>query len=129
MRYERLRRVDELLKREISAFCERNIARELTGLLTITQVKTSSDLRHARVYESVLGPPAAAETALDRLKQYRPDMQHQIAVAVQLKFTPVLTFHTDHSPEHGDHVLSILDELHLLDPEPGEPAPPTDEPT
>ena len=113
-----MRRVDELLQRELSSYCERAVSREVAGLVTITQVKTSSDLRHAKVFYSVLGTPEAQAAALETLCQHRRDMQHQIAATVQLKFTPVLSFHLDNSPAQGDHVLSILDDLHLLRPDP-----------
>ncbi len=115
MKYDRMRRVDELLRREIGRICERDIVPELSSLLTITQVKTAPDLRHAQVFFSVFGPPDEQTKAYRLLNRKRAQMQKEVGSAVQLKYTPVLHFKVDHTPEQADRVLSILDELDLSD--------------
>ena len=115
MKYERMRRVDELIQRELGLLCEREIAPYLSGLITITKVKTSSDLRHAQVYFSVMGGEDVHEQALKLMLDRRTHLQHEIATRIKLKYTPVLKFHVDQSPEQADHVLAILSELGLDD--------------
>ncbi|MDT8390702.1 MAG: 30S ribosome-binding factor RbfA [Lentisphaeria bacterium] len=115
MNSERMRRVDGLIHRELSMLCEREIAPYVKGLVTITKIKTSPDLRHAQVYFSVLGDHDTHDEALKLLLKQRPHLQKQLAANVQLKYTPVLKFHVDQNPEQADHVLSLLSELGLDD--------------
>ena len=113
MSKERMRRVDEVLKREISSTIEKELAGEFKALVTITRVKTAPDLRHAKVFVSVLGSEAQHLEALEALRHYRHELQHQIARRVTLKFTPVLSFELDRTPEEADRILSIIDELDI----------------
>lgn len=115
MKHERMRRVDEMIQRELGMLCKREISSYVSGLLTITEVKTSPDLRHAQVYFSVLGSAEAHGQALKLLLGHRAHFQHEIATRIKLKYTPVLKFHVDTSPEQADHVLSIISELGLQD--------------
>ena len=115
MKAERMRRVNGLIQRELGMLCEREIAPYLSGLVTITKVKTSPDLRHAQVYFSVLGGEDAHREALSLMLDKRVHLQHEIAAKVKLKYTPVLKFHVDQSPEEADNVLSIISELGLDD--------------
>lgn len=115
MNDERMRRIDELVQRELSMLCEREITPYAKGLVTITKIKTSPDLRHAQVYFSVLGDDADHDEALKLLLGKRKHFQKQLAANVKLKYTPVLKFHVDQNPAQADHVLSILSELGLDD--------------
>jgi ribosome-binding factor A len=116
-----MRRVNELLKREIGMYCEREIAAEIKGLLTITAVKTSPDLRTAHVYFSLFSQETSDEEALDVLMRNRAEIQHVLARVCHLKYTPVLDFRPDHTPAEADHILAVLDELGV-DSEEEEPA-------
>lgn len=117
MTTDRMRRVDELLKRELGTVFERELAGEMDALVTITRVKTSSDLRHAKVFVSVLGSEKQHEKAIEKLQEHRAEFQHRIAQRITLKFTPVLSFELDRTPEHADRILSIIDELEIPDDE------------
>ncbi len=117
--YDRLLRVNELLKRELGELFERHIAPMLkAGLITVTSVKTTPDLRHAAVSFSVLGAPDGGEHALRCLLAQRKFLQDQLAHHVTLKFTPVLQFKLDRTGAKADNVLHLLDELKLPDEEP-----------
>ncbi len=111
----RMRRVNQLLQRELGILCERRVVSELSSLLTITGVKTSPDLRHAQVFYSVLGESsdwAAAQAALDK---HRVELQAALAQSVVLKYTPVLQFRPDPTLEQADRVFSIIESLDLDD--------------
>ncbi|MFW5996630.1 MAG: 30S ribosome-binding factor RbfA, partial [Lentisphaeria bacterium] len=111
MSYNRITRVNEVLKREISEWFEKNLATEIDALITFTTIDTSADLQHAKVFISVLGGEALEIETLELLEQFRPSLQHHLAKRVKLKFTPVLEFHCDHTPRDADRVLSIIDEV------------------
>lgn len=121
MKYNRMQRVNELIKRELGMLCERDVVSEIHGLLTVTSVDTAPDLRTATVNFSVLGSDEDRKHALDVLRKHRRRLQAELNRRVELKFTPVLTFRIDRSLEAADRVLTILDDLDLSDvPDAGE---------
>ena len=115
----RLLRVNELLKRELSAL----LVRELSFpdlLVTVNQVDVTPDLKNAHVFISVLGSKGRKEV-LPKLEASRSALQAGLSKHVVLKYTPHLVFHLDDSIERGDRVLEIMQQI----PEP-EPAPATE---
>lgn len=113
--YDRMLRVNELVKRELSERIERDIAAEAKGLVTVTAVKVAPDLRSAHVMVSVLG--AKEETVLEMLERDRADLQRALARNTSLKYTPILDFRIDRSLQKADEVLDIIDELDIDDNE------------
>lgn len=109
--YDRMDRVNELVKRELGERIEREVAAEVNGLLTVTGVRVAPDLRSARVMISFLGPEPERKKVLPLLERERGDLQHALAAHTALKYTPVLDFRLDSSLERGDHVLGLIDEI------------------
>lgn len=106
----RLARVAEILKRELSTAILREVP-FAGGIVTVTGVDVSPDLRNATVHVGVLGTAAQQKDALERLEQNRGLLQAECAKRVVLKFTPHLHFSLDESLERGARVLDILDQL------------------
>ena len=79
------------------------------GFVTVTAVKTSPDLRHARVYVSVLGDEAARAASLDGLRSAHGFLQRRVAAELTLKHTPTLTFEYDDSVDRGMRITELLD--------------------
>ncbi|HEY1770588.1 MAG TPA: 30S ribosome-binding factor RbfA [Chthoniobacterales bacterium] len=105
----RLLRVNELLKRELSAL----LVREMNFgevLVTVHQVDVTPDLKNAHIYISVLGKNGRHEV-LPKLEANRATLQADLAKHVVLKYTPHLVFHLDDSIERGSRVLEILQEI------------------
>lgn len=105
----RLLRVNELLKRELSAL----LVREMNFgnvLVTVNQVDVTPDLKSAHVYISVLGSEGRKEV-LPKLEANRAALQADLSKHVVLKYTPHLVFHLDDSIERGSRVLEILQEI------------------
>jgi ribosome-binding factor A len=106
----RMRRVNETLKQVLSegigALKDPRI-----GFVTVTGVETSSDLRHARVFVSVLGSERKRDASLAGLTAAHGVLQAQIAREVRLKRTPQLTFEYDPSVERGVRMTQLIDEL------------------
>jgi ribosome-binding factor A len=108
MKHRQLR-VNELVKRELSAI----IARELNFegvLVSVNAVDVTPDLKNAHVFVSILGSGNGA-TVIDRLEAHRPALQAELSRHVVLKYTPHLIFHLDDSIERGARVLEILQDL------------------
>ena len=115
MTSDRMRRVNELILRELGNLCEREIVSEVDALVTITQVITSPDLHQARVLVSVMGDIEQQRRALHLLRNKRALFQHELATRIKLKYTPVLTFKLDETLAQADRILNILDQMNLED--------------
>ena len=105
----RMLRVNEVVKRELSAI----IAREMNfegALVSINHVNVASDLKTAHVFVSVLGADAGP-AAMKKLEDHRPALQAELARRVTMKFTPHLLFHLDESIARGSRVVQILQEI------------------
>jgi ribosome-binding factor A len=105
----RLLRVNELLKRELSALLVREMTFE-NLLVTVNQVDVTPDLKSAHVYVSVLGSKGRKEV-LPKLEANRAALQADLSKLVVLKYTPHLVFHLDDSIERGSRILEILQEI------------------
>ena len=81
------------------------------GFVTVTDVETSPDLRHAVVYVSVLGSERKRERSLDGLQAAHGLLQARIARELRMKRTPQLTFEYDPSVERGVRMTQLIDEL------------------
>jgi ribosome-binding factor A len=80
------------------------------GFVTVTDVKTSPDLRYARVYVSVLGDEATQEASLDGLRSAQGFLQARVAGELRLKFTPELAFQLDTTAARAARLEEILHE-------------------
>ncbi len=108
MKHRQLR-VNELVKRELSAIITREINFEGV-LVSINAVDVTPDLKSAHVFVSILGPTPGA-SVIDKLEAHRPALQAELSRHVVLKYTPHLVFHLDDSIERGARVLEILQNL------------------
>ena len=107
---ERMRRVNESLRQVLSEGVGQ-LKEPRIGFVTVTGVETSSDLRHARVYVSVLGAEAKRERSLAALQAAHSVLQARIARELRLKRTPQLAFEYDPSVERGVRMTKLIDEL------------------
>lgn len=108
----RIDRVNELLRSEISHLLAREIKDpRVGGVISVTEVIASSDLRSARVYISVMGRTADREQALEGIRSAASFLRRELRERVNLKHTPHMTFHLDDSIEEGDRVLRLMDGL------------------
>ena len=109
MAQDRMRRVDEAIRQVVGDVLARDIKDPRVGFVTVTDVKTSPDLRHARVYVSVLGDADEREASLEGLGSAHAFVQARIASELHLKHTPTLHFVIDETPERAARLREILD--------------------
>src|SRR5207302_945008 len=98
-------RVGEEIRHVLARIFERGTLRDpaLAGVrLTVTEVRPSADLRHARVYVVPLGG-GAVEPILEGLKRVRPYLRREMASQLQMKFIPDLSFAADTSFDEAAH--------------------------
>ena len=116
---QRTERVDELLRQEIGAIVAREVADPRVGFATITSVETTTDLRHAKVWVSVIGQPAERDAAVAALQHAMPFIRHELGKTLRLKRIPDLHVHLDDTAERGTRILQLLAEIETgLDPGP-----------
>ena len=106
----RMRRVDEAVREVLSDAIAKDLKDPRIGFITVTAVKTSPDLRHARVYVSVLGDAPAREASLEGLRSAHGFLQSAIASQLSIKRTPALTFHYDESVDRGMRINELIEE-------------------
>ncbi len=105
-----MRRVDEAVRAVLSDAIAKDLKDPRVGFVTVTGVKTSPDLRHARVYVSVLGDEETREASLEGLRSAHGFLQGSIASQLTLKHTPALTFEYDESVDRGMRISRLIDE-------------------
>ncbi len=108
----RTERVNELIRKELSWLLakEMNDPR-LPVLVTITRVDVSSDLRHGKVYVSIMGSDEEKRSALRMLQAATGFLHHELKPRLTLRYIPVLSFQLDDSIEEGTRMLQIMDKL------------------
>ena len=107
----RLQRVNEVLKRELSEIVAREVNFEPKVLVTIPAVQITSDLRHCSVFVSVIGEEYQKNDVIAELEEHRSTLQRELAKRVVIKYTPQLHFKLDDSIERGSRVLGIIQDL------------------
>jgi ribosome-binding factor A len=106
----RMRRVDEAVREVLSGAITQELKDPRIGFVTVTAVETSADLRHARVFVSVLGDEAQRRLSLDGLRSAHGYLQRRVAGELTLKHTPTLDFLYDDSLDRSLRIQSLLEE-------------------
>ncbi len=107
----RLNRINEELKREISNIINYEVTNSnVTGMISVTSVKISPDLRYARVYVSILNSKNIKQTLVG-LKSSSGFIRSRVAEKINLRVTPELVFELDDSMQYGEKIDTILKDI------------------
>ena len=106
-----MRRVDEAIRQVLGDAVSGNLKDPRVGFITVTDVRTSADLRHARVYVSVLGDAPQRQASLDGLRSAHGFLQARVARELRLKRTPTLEFIYDDTTDRAMRVDALIDEI------------------
>lgn len=106
----RMARVNEELQRELSALIPTVKDPRVTGMISVTGVDATADLKQAKVYISVLDKTAEKEV-LKGLKSAAGYLRREVGRALSLRATPELFFIADDSIDKGAHILKLLRSL------------------
>jgi ribosome-binding factor A len=107
---DRMRRVNEAVKEVLSARLAEGLKDPRIGFVTVTAVETTQDLRHARVFVSVLGGDEDREQTLAGLTSAHGILQGAVAHELRMKRTPTLEFVYDESIDRGMRITELLEE-------------------
>ena len=108
MATSRMRRVNEVMREVLGTAISSELQDPRIGFVTVTSVDTSPDLRHARVYVSVLGSEGERERTLSGLRSAHGPLQSAINSELRLKRTPALSFEYDETVERADRITRML---------------------
>ncbi len=108
----RTQRVNELLREQISELLLRQAKDpRLTGIVTITEVSTSPDLRQATVFVSIMASPEERQTTLQGLSAASRFLRRELTRRLSMRRVPELSFVADESIERGAHLLDLIREV------------------
>ncbi len=108
----RIDRVNQQLKREISGILQRELGDPRLEFVSITYVRVSRDLRHARIYFSVFGGQQEQEGAKQALDNASGLIRKYVGQRIRMRYTPQLSFFYDESIEFNSKIDETLREIH-----------------
>ncbi len=109
MSSDRMRRVDEAVRQVVGDAVAHDLKDPRVGFVTVTDVKTSPDLRRARVYVSVLGNRKERQASLAGLASAHGFLQRRVASELRLKNTPELDFVLDETSENAFRLERLIE--------------------
>ncbi len=117
MDYKRSDRVADLIRNEVADLLLRRVKDPRVSGVTITGVKVTDDLQHARIYYSVLGNPSEEDksSVIKGLEKAKGFIRQELSRRIQLRTVPQLQFTYDKSFEYGDKIERLLKEIHKDD--------------
>ena len=108
----RTERVNDTIQVELSDLIKRRVKDpRICQLTTVTQVITSADLKHARIFISVMGSADEKSETLKRLKSAAGYLRTKLSQRLTMRYTPELIFEQDDSIERGAHLLELIDQV------------------
>ncbi len=108
---QRQLRVNNLLQQEIASILRREITDPHVGFVTITGVEVSVDLRHARVFVSVLGDETAKKESMSALVRARNFIRGLLGDRLDLRYVPALRFQLDETAEKAQQMEILLNKV------------------
>ena len=107
----RMGRIDEEYRKELSQIISYDLKNpNVTGMISVTKVKVTTDLKYAKVYVSILNSKNIKET-MEGLKKSSGFIRSELAKRINLRNTPELVFELDESLEYGAKIENIINEL------------------
>jgi len=112
MQGRRIDRIEEQLRIELSEIIEREIQDPRIGLTTVTAVKVSPDLRHARIFVTVLGDATQRKKALEGLRSAASFVRRSLSKRLHhMRRIPELSFDYDEAVEKGMRIEELLEQI------------------
>ncbi len=111
MSSQRIEKIQELIKVEISDIVRREVKHPGIGFITITSVEVSSDLHYAKVFVSIFGDEKEKDRSLAALQSAAGFIRGALGRRVRLRYIPELTFKLDTSIEYGDKIQRLLKQV------------------
>ncbi len=108
-------RVASLIREEIGTLLSRKYQASEYGLVTVTEVQVTPDLRIAKIYVSILGSEERKKATLKQLEQDKKSIRLFLGSHIRIKFTPEIHFHLDDTMDRIDKINRIIEQIHSSD--------------
>lgn len=105
-------RVAHLIQKEISVILQKQIKSSQLGFVTITEVKVTDDLRHAKVYFTVYGSEQERISTEKLLKRKTSFVRYLVGQRIKLRYTPEIVFQYDETIKKAAHIDELIDKIH-----------------
>ena len=115
MASNRIGRINEEIQRELSALIRTVKDPRVTGMVSVTAVETTNDLRYAKIFISVLDKSDSTQV-IKGLKSASGYLRRELGRALSLRYTPELIFERDDSIDKGAHILDMLRDPEVVKP-------------
>ncbi len=110
---ERVERIEEEVKKVVSKVIDRDLKDpRLNGMISVTKVDVSRDLKYCKIYVSMLGV-ADQKEAMDALKSSAGFVRREIGANIRMHSTPEVKFEFDDSIEYGNKIQKIINDLDI----------------
>lgn len=100
------------IQQEISTMIFRDLKDRRIGFVTVTGIQMSPDLRHAKIFVSMMGSEEEKQESLAALNHASGWIRHELGQRIRMKYLPELVFLTDTSQDYGEHIDKLIDEIH-----------------
>ena len=107
----RSERLAEVIRTETSDIIRRDLKDPRIGFVSITDVEVTADLRHAKIFVSVLGDDEAKRRSMAGLNRAKGHIRSELGARLVLRFVPEIHFHLDESIERGNRIVSLIREV------------------
>ena len=111
--HSRHERLGDQVRAELCALLQRSIRDPAVRLVTVTHVRMSRDLQHARVYYTALGDTATQRETARGLRRAGPFLRSQLGRRIRVRRVPELTFVYDESIERESRIAQVLEEMRV----------------
>jgi ribosome-binding factor A len=107
----RPQRMEVQIQHEVSLMMHRDLKDRRVGFVTITGVKMTPDLRHARIFVSAMGTEKQKRESVEVLNHAAGWIRRELGQRIRMKFLPEIVFAADTSQEYGERIDRLLDEI------------------
>ena len=112
----RREKVSDLVRDEVARLIHSELHDVRIGFITVTGVSMSNDLKHARVFVSILQTGEAREQAMEALSDARGFIRRRVGQTLRLRYTPDISFRIDTSIEYGAKIEELIEKTHAISP-------------
>jgi ribosome-binding factor A len=115
--FSRLDRIGDQIKRELAVIIQRHVKSADVGMVSVTDVKVSRDLAHAKVYVSLLLEDEKIPAAVRHLNDAAKQLRYLLAQTIELRMIPELKFYYDDTIVRGTRIANLIDEVTKKSPD------------
>lgn len=110
--YTRNRRVADLIQRELAKLIQRYIQDDEIGLVTISSVDVSPDLKNARIFFTCLSNKVSVDDVTDRLNEFNSQFRHELSQILIMRSVPRIHFEFDQNLDRANRLTALIESLH-----------------